>query len=254
MKKLPDFTNMHCLVVGASSGLGLEIVRELLKRGAKVVAASRNISNLLKIKNRYSGKRAKLFVIKTDITNSRQVDKLANFSIKALGNLNLLINTAGVAMYKPFLYLNDSEVKTVIDVNLTSAIMLIKKMLPVIIKAKDKKYVVQLGSLAGIKPGHKKFSVYSAAKEGLAGLFRSLAPEFEEQGVKFILVCPTGIKTNIAKNAIGAKELVKKFSESDLDNPKDVACGILDNLDSELVDGGIRLLPTTKSKQTYENL
>lgn len=254
MKKLPDFKNMHCVVVGGSSGLGLEIVRELLKRGAKVVATSRNINLLLKIKNQYSSKEIKLYVTKTDITDSHQVDKLVSFSARRLGDLNLLINTAGIAMYKPFLSLNDLEVKTVIDVNLTSATMLIKKMLPAMIRSKDKKYVVQLGSLTGIKPGHKNFSVYSAAKEGLAGLFRSLVSEFEGQRVKFILVCPAGIKTNIAKNAIGAKELMKKFSESDLDNPKDVACRILDNLDGDLVDGGIRLLPTTKSKQTYENL
>lgn len=255
MKKLPDFKNMRCLVVGASSGLGLEITKELLKRGAKVIATSRNISHLLKIKNRHSSKDVKLYVIKTNITDSHQIDKLVNFSTKTFDNLNLFINTAGIAIYKPFLSLNDSEVEMVIDVNLKGATLLIKKMLPVVIRTKGKKYVVQIGSLAGIKLGHKNFSVYSAAKEGLAGLFRSLVSEFEGQGVRFILVCPTGIKTKIAKNAIGAKKLMEKFSESNLDDPKEVACGILDNLlDDNLVDGGIRLLPTARSKQAYENL
>lgn len=245
---------MHCVVVGASSGLGLEITKELLKRKAKVIATSRNISNLLRIRDRYSNKETKLYITKTDITDLHQINKLVDFSRETFSSLNLLINTAGVAMYKPLLALRDSEIKTVIDVNLTSATLLIKKMLPVMIRARGKKYVVQIGSLAGIKLGHKNFSVYSAAKEGLVGLFRSLVPEFEGQGVRFILVCPTGIKTNIAKNAIGAKELMEKFSESDLDNPNEVACGILDNLEGNLVNGGIRLLPTTRSKQAYENL
>ncbi len=253
MKKMLDFKNMHCVIVGANSGLGLEIVRELLIKKAKVIAVSRNTNNLLKINNRYF-KKENLHIFKTDITDLNQIDKLVNYSIKKFGNLNLLINTVGIALYKPFLSLEDSEIKTAIDVNLTSAIFLIKKILPIIIRAQDKKYIVQLGSLAGIKPGHKNFSIYAAAKEGLAGLFRSLAPEFEKQRVRFILVCPAGTKTNIAKNAIGAKELMEKFSKSDLENPKKVACGILNNLEDNLVDNGLRLLPTAKSKQAYENI
>lgn len=245
---------MHCMVIGASSGLGLEILIELLRRGAKVIATSRNINHLLEIKNQYLNKKAGLYVIKTDITNPRQIDKLVNFTIKKFGTLNLLVNTAGIALYKPFLSLTDFEIRTVIDVNLTGATMLIKKILPVMIRSNGRKYVVQLGSLAGIKPGHANFSVYSAAKEGLAGLFRSLVSELGRREVKFILVCPTGMKTGIAKNAIGAKEFKKKFYKSDLDNPKDVACGILDGLNGEMVDNGIRFLPTTRSKQVYENL
>lgn len=254
MKKLVDFKNMHCVVVGASSGLGLAIVRELLKREAKVIATSRNVDYLLKIRNKYSSKGIKLYVIKTDITDPHQIDKLTSFSIRKFGYINLLVNTAGVALYKPFLSLTDSEIKSVIDVNLTGAIVLIKKMLSIMLKSRRRKYIVQLGSLAGIKPGHANFSVYSAAKEGLMGLFRSLVMEFGEQGVKLILVCPAGVKTNIAENAFGAKEFMKKISKSDLDSPENVACGILDNLEGDMVDDGIRLLPTAKSRQAYENL
>ena len=62
------------------------------------------------------------------------------------------------------------------------------------------------------------------------------------------------MNTNIAKNAVGSKQLKEKFSHSDLDMPREVALGILDNLESNLVDEGIRLLPTERSKRVYEKL
>jgi short-subunit dehydrogenase len=253
MKSLFNYKKSHCLVVGASSGLGLEVTKELLDRGAGVIAASRDTKCLLEIKKEYLS-RGELHVFRVDITDSLQIDRLTKFSLKIFSNIDLLINTVGIVAYKPFLRLTDSEIKTVIDVNLTSAILLIKKILPLMIGSKGKKYIVQIGSLAGIKVGHANFSVYSASKEGLAGLFRSLVSEFKENRIKFILVCPTGIKTNIIKNAIGGKELAKKFLRSSLDSPRAVACGILDHLDNNLCDGGIRLLPTVKSKQAYEKL
>lgn len=255
MRRKFNFNNKGCLVVGASSGLGLEIVKELLEKGSEIIAASRNTKSLLMMKQQLPDKQKdKLHIIKTDVTEPKQLEKLVDFTKNTLDNISLFINTSGIALYKSFLSLSDSEIKTVIDVNFTGAIMLLRKILPIVVRSKGKKYVVQIGSLAGIKIGHKNFSVYSATKEGLAGLFRSLISEFKDEKIKFILVCPTGMNTNIAKKAIGSKKLREKFSHSNLDSTTEVARGILDNLESQLVDDGIRLLPTKKSRLAYEKL
>jgi len=255
MRRKFDFSNKGCLVVGASSGLGLEIVKVLLERGSEIIAASRDIKSLLMMKRQLPDKQKnKLHIIKTDVTEPIQLEKLVDFTKDTLDNISLFINTSGIALYKSFLSLSDSEIKTVIDTNFTGAILLLRKMLPIIIRSGGKKCVIQIGSLAGIKLGHKNFSVYAATKEGLAGLFRSLIPELGDKNIKFILACPSGVNTNIAKNAVGSKQLKEKFSHSDLDMPREVALGILDNLESNLVDEGIRLLPTERSKRVYEKL
>ena len=177
MRRKFDFSNKGCLVVGASSGLGLEIVKVLLERGSEIIAASRDIKSLLMMKRQLPDKQKnKLHIIKTDVTEPIQLEKLVDFTKDTLDNISLFINTSGIALYKSFLSLSDSEIKTVIDTNFTGAILLLRKMLPIIIRSGGKKCVIQIGSLAGIKLGHKNFSVYAATKEGLAGLFRSLIP------------------------------------------------------------------------------
>jgi len=250
MAKELNFLNKNCLVLGGTSGIGFEIASKLKKRGANVIIVGRNIEKISR-----SLFTSTMPTIKVDINNSEQLLELERFIKSKFKKLDMVFNCVGVVVYKDFLLTTDEEIKTIINTNLTSSIIIIKKLIPFLLGSNgERKYIVQLGSLAGIARGHKKFSIYSASKEGLAGLFKSLSAEFEGSNIKFVLVCPAGVKTEIAEKAIGGEDLRGKLKNSTLDNPKDVAAGILDNLNSQLVDDGIRLLPTPLSKTSYDRL
>lgn len=258
--RYPNYKNKICLVVGASSGSGRATAFELLDRGAIVIASSRNFKrlNLLRLGTANVNKLKNFFIKKVDVTKPESVNELVKYIDDRFGTLDFCFNFAGVCFYKDFLKTTDKEISKIVSLNFIGAVYLLRRIINYFMNEKrhGAKYFVQAGSMAGVATGHKKFSLYAATKEALAGLLRTLQDEYRESNIRFVLVTPAGVDTEIYKASLGDKiSLEKKFKKSRLDTPEDLACGILDKLESgKLVDGGIRLLPTALSKVTYEKL
>lgn len=251
------YKNKVCLIVGATSVVGKALVHELLKREATVIAAGRNSKKLDSLlreisSSKYSGR---IIVYTVDITKTRSIDDLVGFIEERFKEINYCFNLAGVCFYKDYLKVSESEIQEIININLVGVINLSRKVIAYYVdkKTAETSYFVQIGSMAGAIPGHKRFSLYAATKEAQAGLIRSLQAEFQDENIHLILVTPTGIDTNIYESSLGDKiSLKEKFVNSILDKPEDVARGILDKLENNtLVDHGLRLLPTALAETVY---
>ncbi len=221
--------NKNSIVIGAGSGLGYELALRLVKLGSKVVFTSKDVLFLRSSIKKDLDKELlkKVFIKRVDISKPHDVDSLMTYTENKLGSIDILINSAGIASYKPFINMSDSEIESVIKTNLLGAIYVIKKSLPLMSSKLSTRWIIQIGSLAGQKVGHKFFSVYSASKEGLVGLFRSLLPELNQTGIKLILVHPPAFNSRLPLKAFGSKELIKKFNESDLKKTGDIASKII---------------------------
>jgi len=243
-------------VVGASTGIGKELTTELLRRGAIVIATSRNIEvlqkNFTSTNKEFSNQ---LLLKQADVSDSENINDLFKFIFDKSMELDYCFNCAGLCFFKNYTLVSDDEIKKIINVNLIGAINISRAAIEhyLHIQSKKKKYFIQIGSFAGAVPGHKRFSLYAATKEAQAGLLRSLQAEFGDQNIHFILVTPAGTDTEIYQNTLGDSNVLKeKLLSSILDSANNVAIGILENINNDLEDYGIRLFPTKLARETYQ--
>lgn len=209
---------LKCLVIGGSSGIGLECVKYLCARNSKIIVVSRSNFELASDSVLNNICNSKVEHYKVDITNDKEIEKLANLIFKKFGALDLLINCAGIGFYKNLVQASFLEITKVIDTNLTAPIKVFNKFIPLMNKEASAT-IVQLGSYAGLKKGHKLFSVYSAAKSGLLGFFNSLSVEYAETKINIFLVYMPGVKTDFFVKSIGGAQFDQKAKLSELESP-----------------------------------
>lgn len=203
------------LVLGANSGIGLAFVKHFI--GSKgVIAISRSTNNLEEINS------DNLQIIKADLTK-----RLPDID----GDIDTIINCIGIASFKPFKKVNIRDIDRIIDVNVKTPILTTQKYIQDVVKSTSSdKTLIQICSLAGLKPDHKDFSLYSATKMSLLGLYNSLSAEYKDENIRFILVAPHAYKSNISKDSIGGNELQALLDSVDLISAEDMVTKILSEI------------------------
>ena len=155
-----ELKNKTVLLIGASGGIGKMLAKKLEMEGARIISVSKSLS--------------------CDLTKREDVLKLVEKIKDEHGRVDVLINTAGVGIYKYLIDLGVDEWDYSLALNLTAPFLLIKELLP-------RELVLTVGSGAGVIP-MKGRSVYCASKFGLRGLMLSLAEEYVGQNPKFCLI------------------------------------------------------------------
>lgn len=180
--------NKVVIVTGGSGGIGSSIVNKLSSFDANVVA----IYNL-NFPSDFSSKN--IVWLQADVTNSDDIDRLLSFTKQKFGRIDVLINCAGTLEPGEFSSLNISQLKKMIDINLTSAITLTQKILA-IMKQQRSGHIINIGSLGGIVPMPYS-AVYSATKFALRGFSFSVAEELKGTGVSLSLITPGSVVTKM---------------------------------------------------------
>ena len=188
--------NKVAIVTGGTRGIGKAIVYELHKNGIKVVLDYKNSDELaMDIKNEL-GENVETF--KADISNRNEVKKLVKFTLEKYGNIDVLINNAGISQEKMFIDLSDDDWDNMIKTNLTSAFYTIQEVLSTMIHNKSG-CIINMSSIWGITGGSCEVP-YSASKAGLDGLTKSLAKELGPSNIRVNSVAPGIIKTDMTNN------------------------------------------------------
>jgi NAD(P)-dependent dehydrogenase (short-subunit alcohol dehydrogenase family) len=183
----------HALVTGGARGIGFAIAEQLAADGARVTITARA--------NEAADRTARALgcaALVADVTDAPSLER----AVDAAGAIDILVNNAGEALARPFLKHEIADWDRLIAVNLTSAFLLARLVLPGMIARKWGR-VVNIASTAGLKP-YLYTAGYCAAKHGLIGLTRALALETAQTGVTVNAVCPGFTETDMAKNAIAA--------------------------------------------------
>lgn len=180
-------------VTGASSGIGKEAAREFARAGFKVAASSRR-HNMLELLNReLNPENLSVRVMPCNMASSSNVSQTVSRINSEAGEIDCLINNAGVTSFKPAEENTLSEIKEIIEVNLLGAIYSIKAVLPGMIKRK-RGTIINILSTAALEvlPGS---SAYSASKAGLLAYTDVLREEVRKHNIKVIDVIPGPTRT-----------------------------------------------------------
>lgn len=195
------FKNKVIWITGASSGIGEALVKKFSKQGAKLILSARRKDELEKLRNHCNLNESNSMILDFDLANSNNYHELTEKVISKFGQLDILINNGGQSQRNTSLETDEKEERRLMEVNYFSHVALSKSVLPYMIKA-GKGRIVVISSIAG-KFGFYLRSTYSAAKHALHGYFESLRLEYEDKGIKVLMVCPGKIKTKVSLNASG---------------------------------------------------
>jgi 3-oxoacyl-[acyl-carrier protein] reductase len=165
------------VVAGASGGIGRELSLELAKNGSLVLLIGRRKPVLAALKKKIhdSGGKARVFVV--DLTDLKSVDQLAVKIKEEFGVVDILVNAAGIGIYKKFEDLDFESWKKSFAVNVDATFLLTQKLLPFLKKSKEA-YVINLGSGMGKIPVAQR-SAYCASKFALRGFSLTLSKEYK---------------------------------------------------------------------------
>ena len=193
--------NKVVIVTGASSGIGKACTEEFAALGAKVVFCARNIIKLKEIEKYLSDKGFKVTAIKTDVTNQKECNDLIEFTLEKYGQIDVLINNAGISMKALFKDVDLNVIKKIMDVNFWGTVYCTKYALPHILKTNGS--IVGVTSIAGFH-GMSGRSGYSASKFAMQGFLETLRIENLKTGLHILTAAPGFTQSDVRKSALMA--------------------------------------------------
>ncbi len=176
------------IVTGAGRGLGRAISLVLARAGATVAVASRSADEVERTKREIEGAGGKALAIATDVTSRTAVEALVERTRETTGRLDIVVNNAGVFVWKELANLEESEWDRILDTNLKASYLLVHAALPALI-ACGRGRIINVSSIHGTV-GEANVVAHCAAKFGLVGFTKALAAELRGAGVTVNALCP----------------------------------------------------------------
>lgn len=199
-------------VTGGGNGIGREVVLGLVAKGARVAALDLNEEGLAETVKLAGANGDRISTHVVNVTDRKAVEKLPAAIIKQHGQVDGLLNIAGIIQkFVPVMQLDWDQIERVIDVNLYGVLNTCKAFLPELVKRPEAALVnvASMGAYAPV-PGQ---GVYGATKAAVAQLSRALHSELMETGVQVTGVFPGAIGTNISINSgIMTEEQAKQMA------------------------------------------
>ena len=221
---MSDLKDKNIIVTGASGGIGNSIVRKLCEKGANILASGTKLEKLEKLKSENKNIR----ILKFDISEIEKIDQfIENASSELGGNLDCLINNAGITQDNLAIRMTLEEWKKVIDINLTSTFIMSKSAIKKMLKNKSGK-IINITSVVG-HTGNLGQANYTASKAGIIAMSKSLAIEYAKKNININCISPGFIKTAMTdKIDEKFKEIIiSKIPSARLGEPEDIANAVL---------------------------
>jgi len=218
------------IITGASSGIGLSLAHEFAKRGAKLVLGARQYVLLCEIAEEIEKQyNVQAVAVQCDVSVEDDCAHLIKQTLLTFGQIDVLVNNAGISMRALFRDADIDVLKKLMDVNFWGTVYCTKNAMPALLKSKGT--VVGVSSIAGYKglPGR---SGYSASKFAMNGFLDALRVENLKTGVHVLTACPGFTASNIRNTALDKNG--KEQGESTLHEEKMMTA---DEVAKIIVDG-----------------
>ena len=178
------------LITGASGGIGSAIAKNLSQQGAHVVLHGTRAGRLEELASEIV---SNVSVVTANLSDRDAVGGLVAEAAKATGAIDILVNNAGITRDNLFMRMKDEEWDDVLEVNLTSSMLLCRSAIRAMMKARWGR-IISISSIVGVigNPGQTN---YAASKAGMIGFSKSLAAEVASRGITVNIVAPGFIET-----------------------------------------------------------
>jgi 3-oxoacyl-[acyl-carrier protein] reductase len=219
-----DLSGKTALVTGASGGIGGAIARALHGAGAKVLLHGTR-RDALETLAASLGDRA--YVVASDLGDPAAADSLIKSADEAMGQLDILINNAGLTRDMLAMRMKDEDWQKVIDIDLSAGFRLSRAALRGMLRRRWGR-IISITSVVGTT-GNAGQANYAAAKAGLVGMSKALAAEVAQRGITVNCVAPGFIAT--AMTDVLTPEQKERIATSipmgRIGTPDEIACGAL---------------------------
>jgi short-subunit dehydrogenase len=192
MKKF--YLGKRVVVTGAASGIGLAIARELCERGARLVLLDIDAAGLVRAASQIADLGGVVETHAVDLSSEEQVNDAAS-KILVRGDVDVLVNNAGVAVVAPFERTSTRDWEWIMGVNVHGPLRLTRALLPRM-RERGKGHIVVVASLAGLI-GAPGMVAYSTTKFAMVGFAEALRLELAPSGIPVTTVCPGYVRTNL---------------------------------------------------------
>jgi len=194
-EEIMNWSNHVAVVTGAGSGIGRGIAECFAERGADVVIAEINPAQGEAVANELQARYGKGLFVQTNVANAASCQALIARTVATYGQIDTLVNNAGVNFVKPTLEMDEADWDRVIDVDLKGAFLCSRYALAEMVTRKQ-------GNIVNIASVHTVATLpqaapYAAAKGGVDLLTKALAIEFAPQGIRVNAVSPGLTDTQI---------------------------------------------------------
>ena len=215
-----DLTGMTALVTGASGGIGSAIAKALAGQGARIALSGTREDALKAVQGGVGGDHV---VLPCNLSDAAAVDALVPAAVEKLGQLDILINNAGVTRDNLAMRMKDEEWDTVIRVNLEAAFRLSRAALKPMMRARFGR-IVSITSVVGVT-GNPGQANYAASKAGLIGMSKALAQEVGSRGITVNTIAPGFIQSAMTDALPEAQReaLLSKIPTGALGSGSDIA-------------------------------
>lgn len=213
------FADRVVFITGATSGIGRELARAFASEGARVVGTGRDQARLAALAPEVE------VALTLDVTDSRSVEVATRAALDRLGRVDVLVNNAGIGLFKPWEDTTIEDVQRILDVNLLGAVRMTRALLPGMVERADGA-IVNVASVAGLR-GYPEHTAYCASKHALVGWSRALRKDLRGSGVSVVTICPPAVNTPFFANA-GFPDFRERHRGLSLMSPEAVAKAIVD--------------------------
>ena len=221
------------LITGGSSGIGRAASQLFAREGAKVVIADINVDGGQETLRRIEDSGGEAHFVKTDISQSAEVDSLVKKIIEIHGRLDCAYNNAGISG-GDFSSIVDHTEETwdlVYKTNLKGTWLCMKYEIPIMLE-QGSGAIVNTSSTSGMMSGGKFRSAYSATKAGIVSLSKVAALEYAEYGLRVNVICPSATRTPLLEeffelNPAVESDFIAQTPRGRIGTPEEVAEGAL---------------------------
>ncbi|MEI6860578.1 MAG: 3-oxoacyl-ACP reductase FabG [Shewanella sp.] len=187
-----DLSGKVALVTGASRGIGRAVAETLVSAGATVIGTATSERGAAAIQE-YLGNNG--FGLVLNVTNADSVAELFLAIKEKVGDVNILVNNAGITRDNLLMRMKEDEWGDIIDTNLTSVFRMSKAVIRSMMKKRNGR-IINIGSVVG-SMGNPGQTNYCAAKAGLLGFTKSLAKEVASRQITVNAIAPGFIQTDM---------------------------------------------------------
>lgn len=205
---MQNVENKVVVITGASSGLGAETARHLVKAGAKVVLGARRLEKLHALADELGISHENC--VATDVANRDQVQALADKAVELYGRIDVLLNNAGVMPLSMLEALRVDEWEQTINTNIKGVLYGIAAVLPTM-KAQKSGHIINTASVTAhvISPTS---AVYSASKFAVRALSEGLRQEVKPYNIRTTILSPGAVDTEL-KHSIKDENVAQAVGE-----------------------------------------